>query len=139
MRTVYDYLPYVAALGTAGLWISLTDYQPIVVPSAFLLGATLLISAVQICKDIREARRAQPMRPLDESNAEPPWTRYPGVDMGWIGFRQSEGEVYMQLWTEWIEKLSAEDRADYQSRNPEPPGWEGFWEMAEERIADCSS
>jgi len=57
-----------------------------------------------------------------------PWTKYPGIEHGSIGWRCGYGEDYLNLFWKWFSALSVELKSVYSADNPEAAGWEGFYQ-----------
>ena len=61
---------------------------------------------------------------------QPPWEVMPGVPLVSMAWRMGGGEDYMDAFRSWFGNLSDADRAKYMSDNPEPSGWDGFYDRA---------
>ena len=59
---------------------------------------------------------------------KPPWVELPSIPCGSIGWRMGIGERYWVKFDQWWKSLSAEKREKYTRENPEPQGWEGFYQ-----------
>ena len=59
---------------------------------------------------------------------KPPWSVLPHIPNGSIGWRMGEGEEVRTHFHRAFSDLSAQARDNYAGLNPEPPGWEGFYD-----------
>jgi hypothetical protein len=58
---------------------------------------------------------------------EPPWSKYPELQRGSIGWRMGHGEDYMDEWNSWFETLTDKMRKEYFDENkPIPEEWIDF-------------
>lgn len=57
----------------------------------------------------------------------PPWTAFPHIQHGSMGWRMGAGETYWIEFSEWYRKLTPGDRERYAVEHPEPDGWAGFY------------
>lgn len=48
-----------------------------------------------------------------EGDLLPPWTRYPSIPRGSIGWRMGSGELYIWAWDEWAEQKSQLQLVEY--------------------------
>ena len=64
-------------------------------------------------------------------NMNPPWKEFDRIPWGSVGWRMGFGEVYWMKWTAAFLELSEMQKADYQRRWTEEPGWEGFYAFIE--------
>ena len=58
---------------------------------------------------------------------EPPWSAFPRIPFGSIGWRMGPGEDYWVAFSRYYERKTPEHRKRYAAENPEPSGWEGFY------------
>lgn len=65
----------------------------------------------------------------------PPWLAYPHIERGSIGWRMGYGEQYICRFCDWLNRLSQEERAEYQNLFPEPVTWSGWWEHENSGVA----
>ena len=55
------------------------------------------------------------------------WLMFPQLDRGSIGWRMGSGEDYLAKWHKFYKHLNKKEKRAYQSKYPEPLGWEGFY------------
>ena len=65
---------------------------------------------------------------------KPPWTAYPKIRAGSIEWRMGPGETYWDDFDKWYKRQTAEERNRYQKENPEPKGWDGFFDLKEKHL-----
>lgn len=58
----------------------------------------------------------------------PPWTEFPDYIRTSMGWRMGSGEDYMLDFKEWFTAQGAQEQSQYKQSNPEPDGWEGFYD-----------
>jgi hypothetical protein len=63
----------------------------------------------------------------------PHWEAFPDIPWPSNGWRMGGGEDYDTDFLHWFLVLSNDARKNYIENNPEPKGWEGFWQ----RVDDC--
>jgi len=61
-----------------------------------------------------------------------PWTTYPKIRPGSIEWRMGPGEDCWDEFDRWYKSLTADARKRYRQENPEPEGWDGFYDLKEE-------
>ena len=56
----------------------------------------------------------------------PPWTRYPDLPAGCIGWRMGAGEAWLSLWGRWLDRQTwpRDQRMAYLQRYPAPKTWD---------------
>lgn len=59
----------------------------------------------------------------------PPWDKYPNLERQNIGWRMGYEEEYYDQFYKWFSNLIAPEQDGFVARNPEPNGWEGFYDM----------
>ncbi|WP_321363349.1 hypothetical protein [uncultured Celeribacter sp.] len=69
------------------------------------------------------------MRANAVDHKQPPWSAFPDYERGSMGFRMGPGEDYWFAFVKWIRSLSPSVLAVFIARNPEPQGWEGFYDQ----------
>ncbi|WP_147336790.1 hypothetical protein [Pseudomonas abyssi] len=57
----------------------------------------------------------------------PLWNEFPRIPWGSAGWRMGFGETYLKQWNDWYINLSSCEKEKYESKYPEPPEWEGFY------------
>jgi hypothetical protein len=67
----------------------------------------------------------------DEAPA-PPWNEFPEYkrySMWWrMGWRMGSGEDFIHGFRKWFRELSAQEQVGFTRQNPEPEGWDGFYQ-----------
>jgi hypothetical protein len=58
---------------------------------------------------------------------QPPWSAFPTMPLGSVGWRMGEGEGYWRKFDEWYRRLQPAHRERYAVEHPEPEGWAGFY------------
>ena len=58
----------------------------------------------------------------------PPWKEFPDYPRASMGWRMGGGQDFADRWRGWFIGLDTAARQRYVVDNPEPPGWEGFYE-----------
>jgi hypothetical protein len=59
---------------------------------------------------------------------EPLWKRFPNYPKSSMGWRMGGGEDYLDEWRRWFVGLDPGTRETYIEQNPEPDGWEDFYQ-----------
>lgn len=73
----------------------------------------------------------------DNGDFAPPWRAFPEIGLGSIGWRMGDGEDYWHIFHDWYADLTAERKAAYKAKYPEPAQvahglpWTGFYERKE--------
>ena len=65
----------------------------------------------------------------------PPWKVMPNEPMASMAWRMGSGEDYRSDFFDWFVALSGEEQQVYISENPEPNGWEGYYQMLVSRAS----
>ena len=60
---------------------------------------------------------------------EPPWRKYPEIPRGSIDWRMGRGEEHYNAVYRMFSRLNPNEQDDYQGRFPEPPDWQGWYDM----------
>ena len=58
---------------------------------------------------------------------QPPWVLFPTYERSSLGWRMGAGEDYMGHFRQWYAALDAAAQTAYRAAEPEPDGWEGFY------------
>ncbi|RED49935.1 hypothetical protein [Aestuariispira insulae] len=67
-------------------------------------------------------------KPVYPDPMEAPWIALPHIKAGSIGWRMGGGEDYLSYFSDWFSQLSPDYQNNYCQNNPEPEGWQGFYE-----------
>ena len=59
---------------------------------------------------------------------QPPWMQFPHVPPGSVGWRMGPAEEYYDEFYKWYCALENANQIDYELNNPEPRGWNGFYQ-----------
>jgi hypothetical protein len=62
-----------------------------------------------------------------ESPQRPPWCSEPAIPAGSVGWRMGRGEGAHDAFYRWFSGLSDEAAQSYETENPEPADWHGFY------------
>jgi hypothetical protein len=65
---------------------------------------------------------------------KPPWKQFPQIQYGSIGWRMGPGEDYWDEFDRWYKRKNPDHRKRYREENPEPDGWEGFYDLKEKHL-----
>lgn len=57
-----------------------------------------------------------------------PWKTHPNIQPRSMGWRMGIGEDYLDQFNEWFERKHLDAKQQYAAENPEPSGWEGFYQ-----------
>lgn len=68
------------------------------------------------------------MSKIEEADMKPPWSHFPEIPAGSIGWRMGPGEDYYDEFYRWFSSLHKDAQSGYIEENPEPPGWQRFYE-----------
>ena len=69
-----------------------------------------------------------PEPPAYETPMLAPWQYFPEVKDDYMGWRMGAGEDYLIAFIHWFSTISATEQGDYIAANPEPSGWEDFYQ-----------
>lgn len=58
----------------------------------------------------------------------PPWTKYPNIPLGSLGWRMGSGEDYWYGFRSWWFDQDSRTQQQLENKYPEPTGWDGFYE-----------
>ena len=64
----------------------------------------------------------------DKKLMPPPWLACREIERYSIGWRMGYGEDYIYRFSDWLDTLSSEERAEYHALFPEPVMWKGWWD-----------
>jgi hypothetical protein len=70
----------------------------------------------------------------DQMMMKPPWVIYPKISAGSIGWRMGPGETYWDEFDRWYKNLPEDTRLRFRSDNPEPEGWDDFYDLKEKHL-----
>lgn len=65
--------------------------------------------------------------PLDNS-VQPPWTKFPNVDISDMFWRMGKGEDYITEFSKYYHSLTDREKMIYKLTNPEPYDWTEFYD-----------
>jgi len=85
-----------------------------------------LMTAIIEEHDKWKAALPDPLRPM--------WVEYPLLSRTSMGWRMGAGEDYSGIFHEWYRSQTHEKRQEYCKLNPEPEGWEGFYDHLEKML-----
>jgi hypothetical protein len=63
----------------------------------------------------------------NDGNMIPPWTVFPTIPFGSLGWKMGNGELYLIRFNVWFSKLDKMKKQEYVSRYPKPEDWKSFY------------
>ena len=77
-------------------------------------------------KALREAEKRLGANKLDYQR--PPWKAFLDMPLSSMGWRMGAGETFLDAFRPWFRSLQPENQVRFRNENPEPEGWEGFYD-----------
>ena len=65
----------------------------------------------------------------------PPWSKYPDIPLGSLGWRMGEGEEYWYGFVDWYSELSEESKIIYMAQHLKLIIWKVFWSYVSEKFS----